>query len=187
MGKLTDILGDGGFDDINNRWNLTGAAGDFGPLPPGEYITHIASGELESSRNRGTPGYKLTHRVVKGPGESLDYVDRLFWDDIWLTPAALPMAKRDLAKLGVTSLEQLEQPLPLGIRCRVQLALRKGDDGSEFNSAVRFDVLGIDTPEADPFAPDDAESDDDLDDSFEFGKGSKTDDDSDDAKGGDDV
>ena len=63
------------------------------------------------------------------------------------------MAKRDLAKLGVTALEQLERPLPPGIRCRVKLTLRNDDDGSEYNRVKTFEVVGIDPPEVDPFAP----------------------------------
>jgi hypothetical protein len=63
------------------------------------------------------------------------------------------MAKRDLGKLGVTSLEQLERPLPPGIRCRVKLALRRDDDGTEFNRVKSFEVVGIDTPAQDAFAP----------------------------------
>jgi hypothetical protein len=70
-----------------------------------------------------------------------------------LTPAALPLAKRDLSKLGVTSLEQLERPLPPGIRCRVKVVLRKADDGTEYNKVQSFAVVGIDTPTADAFAP----------------------------------
>jgi hypothetical protein len=66
------------------------------------------------------------------------------------------MSKRDLGKLGVTSIEQLEQPLPAGIRCTVKLALRRDDDGAEYNRVRGFDVIGIDAdPTADPdFAPD---------------------------------
>ncbi len=82
-----------------------------------------------------------------------DHQGRQFWHDVWLTPAALPMAKRDLGKLGVTALEQLERPLPPGIRCKVKLALRKDDDGTEYNRVKRFEVVGIDAPEADAFAP----------------------------------
>ena len=65
------------------------------------------------------------------------------------------MAKRDLGKLGVTELTQLETPLPPGIRCSVKLALRKNDDGTTYNRVRGFDVLGIDDdPNADPdFAP----------------------------------
>lgn len=107
-----------------------------------------------TGRTNGTPGYKLTFKVLEG-----DHAGRQFWHDIWLTPAALPMAKRDLGKLAVTDLEQLERPLPPGIRCAVKLALRRDDDGSEYNRVRRFDVLGIDEPERDAFAPDDANVD----------------------------
>jgi len=53
----------------------------------------------------------------------------------------------------VTSLEQLENPLPKFIRCKVKLALRKEDDGTESNRVRSFEVLGIDKPEPDAFAP----------------------------------
>ena len=77
---------------------------------------------------------------------------------MWLTPAALPMAIRDLKKLEVTALEQLERPLPPGIRCRVKLALRRDNDGNEHNRVRTFDAVGIDPPEVDPFAPSDSPS-----------------------------
>lgn len=146
--RLTDILRNGAGDSIRNLWDRTEAAGDLSPLPAGEYPAHVVSGELFTSKEKGTPGYKLTFRVCDG-----EHVGRLFWDDLWLTPAALPMAKRDLGKLGVTSLDQLERPLPPGIRCRVKVALRRGDDGTEYNKVKSFDVVGIDAPEADAFAP----------------------------------
>lgn len=154
MGKLSDILssnGDG--DDIRDLWNDAEVADEFGTLPPDEYIARIVSGELATSRKNSTPHFKLTFKVLEG-----DYRDRQFWYDIWLTEAALPMAKRDLAKLGITELEQLEQPLPKGIRSRVQLALRRDDDGNEFNRVVRFEAIGIDEPEPDDFAPKDGEA-----------------------------
>lgn len=149
--KLSDIL-NGGADSLRQQWENTEAAGDFAPLPSGTYTARIISGELEASKTRNTPGYKLTFRVLEG-----EYAGRLIWLDLWLTPAALPMAKRDLAKLAVTSITQLEQPLPPGIRCTVKVALRKDDDGSEYNRVRSFDVIGIDAdPTADAdFAPSD--------------------------------
>jgi hypothetical protein len=145
MSKLSDILTNGA---LRKQWNETAAAGDFEPLPPGEYVARIIAGELTMSRRNQTPGYKLTFRVLEG-----EHKGRQFWHDIWLTPAALPMAKRDLTKLGVSELEQLEHPLPQGIRCRVVLAVQKDDNGNEFNRVRRFDVLGTDPPELDEFAP----------------------------------
>lgn len=150
MGRLSDILQSGQADAIRDAWDSTEAAGELAPLPTGEYQAHIIDGRLERSRTNATPGYKLTFCVCEG-----EYTGRQFWHDLWLTPAALPMTKRDLAKIGVASLSQLESPLPRGIRCLCKLVLRRGDDGAEFNKLRAFFVLGIDEPERDAFAPDD--------------------------------
>lgn len=155
--RLSDILSNDSGDDLKKLFDETEAAGEMAPLPPGDYVAHITDGELETSRNKGTPGYKLTFKVVEG-----EYVGRRFWCDCWLTPAALPQTKRDLAKLGVTSLEQLEQPLPRFIRCKCKLALRRDDDGNERNRLKSFEVVGIDKPEEDPFAPGDDKPDEPL-------------------------
>ncbi len=48
--------------------------------------------------------------------------------------------------------EELEKPLPR-FRCRCWLALRRDDDGTERNRLRRFEVIGIDKPDDDPFAP----------------------------------
>ena len=148
MGKLSDILRNGNGDSLRRSWNTTEAAGDFEPLPPGVYVARIATGELFAAKTNGTPGYKLTFAVLEG-----EHAGRKFWHDVWLTEAALPMAKRDLAKLGINALEQLELSLPKGIRARAQVVLRKGDDGAEFNRVRTFEVIGIDPPDVDPFAP----------------------------------
>ena len=153
MGKLSDILNNGDGERIRRKWNETEAADEFGPLPPGEYTAHIIDGDLEQSRSKGTPGYKLTFKIIDG-----DYAGRQFWHDVWLTEAALPQAKRDLGKLSVTDIAQLENPLPRFIRVKAKVVLRRDDDGSEYNRVRRFDVLGIDEPEQDEFAPADDEA-----------------------------
>jgi hypothetical protein len=147
--KLSDIL-NGGVASLQDTWSKTEAADDFDALPRGEYIARIISGELRKSSKKGTPGYLLTFRVLEG-----EYTGRQFWHDLWLTAAALPMTKRDLAKLEITAIEQLEQPIPQGIRCKVKLGLRKDDDGNQNNRVRAFEVIGIDAdPTADPdFAP----------------------------------
>ncbi|MBI5863434.1 MAG: hypothetical protein HZB38_02760 [Planctomycetes bacterium] len=147
--RLSDIL-NGGTDSLRTQWNSTTAADDFKPLPTGLYVARVVSGELFTSRTNHTPGYKLTFRVLEG-----EHAGRQFWHDCWLSPAALPMSRRDLGKLGVTSVDQLETPLPTGIRCTVKLALRRDDDGTEYNRVRSFDVTGIDEAERDPFAPTD--------------------------------
>ena len=147
MGKLSDIL-NGGAGNFNEWWESTPPAGDFGPLPKGVYICHATKGELESSRTNRTPGYKIEFTVIDGAHEG-----RKLWADLWLTPAALPASKRDLAKLGIVSPAQMEQPLPRWWRCRVTVVIRRDDAGVERNEVRGFDVVGIDKPVADPFAP----------------------------------
>lgn len=117
-------------------------------LPPGEYGCHVSKGELETSRSKGTPGFKLEFVVIDG-----EHKGRKVWHDAWLTEAAMPQTKRDLGKLGVTSLDQLERPLPPGILCKVRVVIRKDDDGNEHNRVRSFEVVGIDAPKSDPFAP----------------------------------
>ena len=152
MTKLSDILSAaGGGDDLRGLWDSTDAAGELGPLPAGEYLADLIGGELESSRANRTPGYKMTFSVV----EPAEFAGRRFWHDCWLTPAALPQSKRDLAKIGVQSLDQLERPLPARMRCRVKLSLRKDDAGDERNRLRGFEVVGIVEPERDAFAPTD--------------------------------
>jgi hypothetical protein len=146
--KLCDILRGDTRDKLNHAWGATKAAEDSVPLPAGDYIAHIVDGTGTTARTTGPSGYKLTFKVIDG-----DHAGRLFWHDVWLTEAALPMAKRDLGKLGITSLDQLDAPIPKYIRCKVKLALRKDDDGIQYNRVRSFDVLGIDTPAPDPFAP----------------------------------
>jgi hypothetical protein len=157
--KLSDILTfNSDRENLERAWKTTAAAAEFAPLPKGEYTFRILSGELFTSK-RGTPGYKLTLEVTEG-----NFEGRRVWCDFWLTPAALPMTKRDLAKIGVMDLEQLEQPLPAGILIKGKLALRTDDDGNESNRLVRFECVGIE--KGDAFEPKDddvavSEGDDD--------------------------
>lgn len=149
MGRLTDILRQQGkLDDIQSAWGSTVAASDSDVLPVGEYIADLIKGDGIESRSKGTPGYRLTFEVVEG-----EHAGSRFWHEVWFTPNAMSRTKRDLAKLGVTELQQLEQPLPAVFRCKVKLVLRRDDDGNESNRVRRFEVIGIEKPAADPFAP----------------------------------
>lgn len=148
--RLTDILR-GNLEALRDQWNSTKTATDFLPLPAGTYECHVRDIRLFNATT-GTPGVKIRFDVCEG-----EYVGRALFHDCWLTPAALPQTKRDLLKLGIDSFDTLESAtVPPGrIRCKVRVALRRNDDGVEHNRVVRFDVIGIDEPERDPFAPDD--------------------------------
>lgn len=147
--SLVEILGDtNGAGNLRNLWTTTETAGERGALPPGEYHADIVAGELEQSRTNRTPGYRLTFVVAEG-----EFVGRRFWLDCWLTAAAIPATKRDLRKLGIVDVSQLERPLPARFRCRAKLTLRRDDNGNEVNRVQVFEVLGIVEPERDAFAP----------------------------------
>jgi hypothetical protein len=145
--SLVDVLNSGATrDELARQFNEAEAAGDMLPLPRGTYRCRITDGELVTSKG-GTPGYTLTFAVDAG-----EHKGRKFWHTAWLTPAALPMTKRDLAKLGVTSLDMLDRPLPAGIVCDVRVVVRADDDGVERNRVARFDVVEV---LADPTGDDD--------------------------------
>ena len=85
-----------------------------------------------------------------------EYVGRKrVWHDVWLSEAALEVMgeSRDLAKLGIEHPSQLERPLPDGIIIAAKVALRRNDDGSDYNRVVRFDVVAVEPPAPEPFAP----------------------------------
>ena len=146
--KLADVLGGAGGTGFGDLWDNTAAADDnSGPIPPGEYRCRVVAGELAESRS-GTPSYKLTFQVAEG-----DHAGRRVWHDLWLTPAAMPTTKRDLAKLGIVEPAQLERPLPSGFVAKVKVILHRGDNGNEFNRVKHFEVVAVETPEPDPFAP----------------------------------
>ena len=146
---LSDILAAGSDrDTMYKQWAEPKQRPIFQRCPAANTSRRITSGELFASKANNTPGYKLGFTVLEG-----EHTGRKFWHDVWLSAAAMPMAKRDLGKLGVTSLDQLEKSPPKGIRCRVKLALRKDDDGAERNRVITFEVIGVDAPELDAFAP----------------------------------
>lgn len=150
--SLTDVLnGSGG--SIREVWNTIDAAGDDKPIPRGEYICHLVRTELFSA-GTSTPGYKMTFEVVEG-----DHAGRLLWYDLWLTVAAAPRTKRDLAKIGITALEQTEKALPAPLKCKVLVALKKDEDGIERNQVRRFEVLGVVDTKPNPFPPADEDED----------------------------
>lgn len=134
---LVDVLTGGSRDDLARQFDETEAAGDMVVVPRGDYRCRITDGELVTSKGN-TPGYAVTFTVDDG-----EHKGRKFWHTAWLTPAALPMTKRDLAKLGVTSLDMLDRPLPPGIVCNVRVVVRTDDDGVERNRVTRFDVVDV--------------------------------------------
>jgi hypothetical protein len=145
--SLSDILQGDQRARLQAAWDTAKPADELTPLPKGEYVAALESTESFQAKT-GTAGFKLTFRVVEGP-----CAGRKCWYDVWLTEAAASMTLRDLSKLGINHVEQLDQPTPQGIVCTVKVVVRKNDDGGEFTKVKSFDVLRIEPPTSDPFAP----------------------------------
>jgi hypothetical protein len=152
--KLSDILrgGGGGADWLNNGngdgWGDIPPAPERGPVPSGRYVAYVVDGALFKSKEKKTPGYKMTFEIIEG-----GFKGRRCWYEIWLTDNNKANAVRDLLKLGIKCPAQLEQPLPRGIRCNIRVVLRRSPDGAEFNELKEFQVVGIDPPQLDAFTP----------------------------------
>jgi hypothetical protein len=131
---MKSILHPGERAQLQRLFEHTEAASELPPLlPAGDYVARIVHGGYFRDWN-GLLGYKLILEV----DEPSQYTGRLFWHALGFTPKAMPFTKRDLAKIRITSLEQLDKPLPPGIRCRAQLAVRRGNTAA--NRVKSFEV-----------------------------------------------
>jgi hypothetical protein len=146
-GTLSGVVAPSG--GLHQAWAAAPVAGDFQPLPAGTYICRAESGERFCAKS-GTPGYKITFSISDG-----EHAGRRVWLDSWLSTAALPYTKRDLAKFNITEPGQLDEPFPRGFRCEVSVILRTEDDGRAFNKVRSFSVIARDElpPVFDPAFP----------------------------------
>ena len=156
MGRFTQILRSQDGEqpqDIKEALDLfenTQAAPDqdYKPIPKGDYVVQLVpqgSGLFRSKS--GTKGYKLELQVAEGVFEG-----RRLWFDLWLTPDAVSITKRELGRIGIAKAEQLESPIPVGIRVRVRVVIEQDDKGNLFNR-VRTILEFVGIAPADPFAP----------------------------------
>lgn len=135
--KLIEILDSETRNELSRQFEETEAALEFEPLPRGDYDVNVVHGEVCVSE-RNTPGYTVALEVNDGP-----YCGRRIWHTFWLSEAALRYSKRDMAKLGITKLEQCEQPVPPGLFCRVSVVVRMDDRGLQRNSVTRITAGGV--------------------------------------------
>lgn len=71
------------------------------------------------------------------------YIKRRVWRTLWLSQAALPYTKRELRRLGVRTLADLDNdpPVPLGAICRLVIAEVEDPGGCREHRIVRWQVL----------------------------------------------
>lgn len=146
--NLSNILSAADRNALEQLWATTTAAPEFTPLPSGQYLAHVEGGRLFTAET-GTRGFELTFRIAEG-----EHLGRTVRHRLWLTAAAMPMTKRELARIGINSIAQLDQPVPPSrIRCRIQVVARTSESGEVFNEVRNFKVVAIDDPHPEPFAP----------------------------------
>lgn len=135
--SVDDILSSVG-SGFNDMWNATIAADDdLKPIPNGTYRAVISDGRVQES-SKGTSSYRIEFSIVEG-----EHTNRKVWHHCWLTRNALAMSKRDLAKIGIHTPDQLRQPPPSGLICEVKVALltSSAPDGVPRNEVRGFKVI----------------------------------------------
>lgn len=136
--KLSEILSDAvEREELARLFAETEAAAEYEPLPQGDYEVDFIHGEFRVS-GKGTPGYTMVFEVTEG-----EYRGRKIWHTAWLSEAARKYTKRDLAKLGITELEQCEQPVPPGLYCQVRVVVRVDDQGVQRNKVTQIFPGGV--------------------------------------------
>lgn len=137
-----------GDDNLSDLFDTTEAA-DYSPIPPGQYTADVVSGGRMESRVKRTPGFGLVFEIR----DHAEHNGRRLYHDLWLTQNAMRRSKAELMKLGITSSDQLNRPLPEGFVVKLTVVLHTGDDGRQRNRVTEFSVLRFDPPKPDPFAP----------------------------------
>lgn len=145
--RLADILGDDIRESLSRIWDETQAAQDYSAIPKGRYLLEAVAATLDQSA-KGTPAYCIRFRVIDPESP---HHGRLVFHRSYLTKAALAISKRDLKTLGITDLDQLEKPLPQGIRVEADVIVRTLDDGRQTNELRNLKSAPMAEP--DPFAP----------------------------------
>jgi len=134
--RIIDVADADTVAQLKDAWGSCEATPESSPLlPAGEYLALAVHGELMKAKT-GTAGYRIVFRVTEG-----DYVRRTFKHHLWLTENAMWITKRDLEKLGLTQLEQLEEPLPSGLVCKVKLSTNCPEGGTKYNYVEDFTVM----------------------------------------------
>jgi len=129
---------------IEDLFNSIKPAGDYTPIPTGTYEAEAIQGTKTES-SKGTPCYKVIWRIEGG-----EHDGRRVFQDFWLTDRALPITRRDLAKLGITTGEQLNRSVAEGIVCKICIVKKRRDSGAEYNEVRSIEYLRT---KVNPFIP----------------------------------
>lgn len=115
-------------------------APEYTPLAAGIYQVRIVSGSYQQTKSNAD-GYRIAFEVVEGPHKGRRMSRTYTFGD-----KAIEYTKRDLAKFGLTTGQQLLEPFPAMGRevfCRLFVAVQRGDNGAEFNDVKKIDAVRV--------------------------------------------
>jgi len=106
-------------------------------LPPGAYSGTLTMSRIVRSLRTRNVGVALYWDV------QLRHSKKRVWRTLWLSPAALSRTKRELGRLGVRTLADLDNdpPVPAGALCKLVIADRRDRDGYVESRIVHWEVL----------------------------------------------
>jgi len=107
-------------------------------VSPGTYTGTLEVSHVVRSVRTGNVGITAYWAVADVFGRTCHV-----WRTFWLSAAALPHTKRELRRFGVRTLEDLdrEEPLPVGLRCRLTVKHVVDRDGCRETRIVSCVVL----------------------------------------------
>ncbi len=100
-------------------------AGEFVPIPDGDYEIVIENNEIITSKTSGNPGFKLSTKIIAG-----EFKGRLVTSTSWITENTIPYFKGMLARLEVkiNKLEDLLDVKLTGKRYIVNIVSERNDN-----------------------------------------------------------
>ena len=126
------------FDGLE-AFDKTEAAGDYVPVPGGNYLVRVVSGVLGQTL-KGDDCYKIVFELVDGENRGRRLTR--MWT---ITPRSVQYVKKDLTAFGLTSKKDLLAPFPpagVEIHLQVRVVITRMDSGTEFNDIKKvWDVV----------------------------------------------
>lgn len=125
---------------LNSHLEQYSTLDSFSPLPPGEYRVGIMNSELKGTRSGGNM-LSFTYEVMDG-----DFQGRKVWDrlNLWHSnPVTVEIAMRQLKSIATASGYPNPNYIPdsselHGREMRVKLAIRKDDNGNEYQDIKAY-------------------------------------------------
>jgi hypothetical protein len=114
-------------------WDGVKVAPEPEPVPEGTYVAIVKDGHVFKART-GTVGYKITFEITDGV-----YRGRTVAHNSWITADAASRSKFFLSKVGLYRLNDLDRPIPSGLRAQISV-IEKGVGRRSYSEVDDFEV-----------------------------------------------